>query len=200
MDWTWLSDMFVLGLPWIEKILRPVIVYVFLIVGLRLAGKRELAQLNPFDLVVLLTLSNTVQNAIIGNDNSITGGLLGAATLLLVNYFVVRFLYDHHKIEEIVEGKADRLIEKGILNRPMMERELITVAELEAAARKQGIPSLAEVETAVLEPEGAISFISREPAPEEKRHRELLRRIEDLSYEVKQLKTELNGRHSTVQH
>ena len=71
-----LSDMFYLTLPWTEKVLRPILVYVFLIVGLRLAGKRELAQLNPFDLVVLLTLSNTVQNAIIGDDNSVTGGHL----------------------------------------------------------------------------------------------------------------------------
>ncbi|HEY6327762.1 MAG TPA: DUF421 domain-containing protein, partial [Blastocatellia bacterium] len=78
---TW-ADMFHLGLPLIEKILRPIIVYAFLIIGLRLAGKRELAQLNPFDLVVLLTLSNTVQNAIIGDDNSVSGGLIGAATLL----------------------------------------------------------------------------------------------------------------------
>ncbi len=88
-----LHDMFYLGLPIGEKIVRPIVVYVFLIVGLRLAGKRELAQLNPFDLVVLLTISNTVQNAIIGDDNSVTGGIIGAATLLVVNHFVVRFLY-----------------------------------------------------------------------------------------------------------
>src|SRR5712664_4664537 len=93
-----LHNMFFLGLPVAEKVLRPVVVYVFLIVGLRLAGKRELAQLNPFDLVVLLTISNTVQNAIIGEDNSITGGLIGAATLLLVNHFVVRFLYGHERL------------------------------------------------------------------------------------------------------
>ena len=79
------SDMFHLGLPLAEKVVRPVLVYAFLVVGLRLAGKRELAQLNPFDLVVLLTLSNTVQNAIIGDDNSVTGGLVGASALLLVN-------------------------------------------------------------------------------------------------------------------
>jgi len=76
-------DMFILGLPILEKILLPVIVYFFLVVALRLAGKRELAQLNPFDLVVLLTLSNTVQNALIGNDNTVTGGLIGATTLCL---------------------------------------------------------------------------------------------------------------------
>src|SRR5690242_20854492 len=107
-------DMFVLGLPVAEKILRPVIVYVFLVVSLRLAGKRELAQLNPFDLVVLLTLSNTVQNAIIGEDNSVTGGMIGAATLLVMNYGVVRFLYGHQRLDVLVEGGCDVLIENGV--------------------------------------------------------------------------------------
>src|SRR5271169_1708439 len=107
------KDMFVLGLPLLEKILRPIIVYAFLIVGLRLSGKRELVQMNPFDLVVLLTLSNTVQNAIIGNDNSVSGGIIGATSLLITNYLVVRFLYDHRKLDQIVEGEADVLIENG---------------------------------------------------------------------------------------
>src|SRR3954462_6518159 len=98
MDLT-LHNMFLLGAPIAEKILRPIVVYAFLIVALRLAGKRELAQLNPFDLVVLLTLSNTVQNAIIGNDNSVTGGVIGAATLLTVNYFLVRFVSRHESVE-----------------------------------------------------------------------------------------------------
>src|ERR1041384_1383661 len=96
-DLTMWQDMVSLGVPVLEKILRPVVVYVFLVVSLRLAGKRELAQLNPFDLVVLLTLSNTVQNAIIGDDNSVTGGVIGASTLPVVNYLVVRFLFDHEK-------------------------------------------------------------------------------------------------------
>src|SRR5258708_1257395 len=99
-------DMFVITLTILEKILRPVIVYFFLVVMLRLSGKRELVQLNPFDLVVLLTLSNTVQNAIIGDDNSVSGGLLGATSLLVVNYLVVRFLYKHKALDQIVEGKA----------------------------------------------------------------------------------------------
>ena len=137
------KDMFVLAVPLLEKILRPVIVYVFLIVGLRVAGKRELAQLNPFDLVVLLTLSNTVQNAIIGDDNSVTGGIIGAISLLAVNYVVVRFLYDHHKLEEIVEGSADVLIEDGCVHEDRLKRELITKEELEAAARRQGLESFA---------------------------------------------------------
>src|SRR5438876_10445639 len=106
MNSTLFQNMFSLSLPVAEKVLRPVIVYVFLIIGLRLAGKRELAQLNPFDLVVLLTLSNTVQNAIIGDDNSVTGGIIGASTLLIVNYLVVRYLSRHQKLDELVEGSA----------------------------------------------------------------------------------------------
>src|SRR2546425_8872083 len=115
------SDMFYLGLPWAEKVLRPIFVYVFLILGLRIAGKRELAQLNPFDLVVLLTLSNTVQNAIIGSDNSVTGGIIGAATLLLVNYVVVRFLYTRGTLDRIIEGDAEVLIENGQLRHDMLK-------------------------------------------------------------------------------
>src|SRR6266571_2818645 len=107
------KDMFVLAVPLLEKILRPICVYVFLIVGLRLSGKRELVQLNPFDLVVLLTLSNTVQNAIIGDDNSLTGRIIGATSLLIVKYLVVRCLYKHRSLDQLVEGKDDILIEDG---------------------------------------------------------------------------------------
>src|SRR5271170_7564955 len=109
------TDMFQLGLPIAEKILRPVFVYIFLIVGLRLAGKRELAQLNPFDLIVLLTISNTVQNAIIGDDNTVIGGLIGATTLLAVNFIVVRFLFRHPKLDRLAEGHATTLIHQGKL-------------------------------------------------------------------------------------
>src|SRR6202171_5504884 len=117
------TDMFVLSLPIAENILRPMAVSFFLLIRVRLAGKRELAQLNPFDLVVLLTLSNTVQNAIIGEDNSITGGIIGASTLLLVNYLVVRFLYRHEKLDRFVEGKADMLIESGKVRLERLKRE-----------------------------------------------------------------------------
>src|SRR5215467_13259267 len=126
----------------LEKIVRPILVYFFLIVGLRLAGKRELAQLNAFDLVVLLTISNTVQNAIIGNDNSVLGGLIGAATLLVVNYVVVRFLYSHESLDRMIEGEPDVLIENGQLREDRLKKELITITELEEAAHKQGFSSL----------------------------------------------------------
>ena len=182
------SHMFVLGLPILEKILRPIIVYVFLIIGLRLSGKRELAQLNPFDLIVLLTLSNTVQNAIIGDDNSVTGGLLGAATLLGVNALVVRFLYRHEQLERLVEGEPDVLIENGKIRFDRLNAELITLPELESAAHKQGFASLDEVDRAVLEPGGTVSFIGKKPGPEALRHAELTRRLDQIVSELAALR------------
>jgi uncharacterized membrane protein YcaP (DUF421 family) len=181
-------DMFVLGLPILEKILRPVFVYAFLVIGLRLSGKRELVQLNPFDLVVLLTLSNTVQNAIIGDDNSVSGGIIGATSLLAVNYLVVRFLYDHRKLDQIVEGRADVLVQDGKIQTRRLKKELITVSQLEAAARKQGFASLSEVQECVLEPGGTLSFLARKPPAEELRHREVMQRIEKLADEIGRLR------------
>src|SRR5438309_2445594 len=107
------NSIFTMGAPVVEKIVRPILVYFFLVVVLRIFGKRELAQLNPFDLVVLLSLSNTVQNAIIGNDNSLTGGIVGAFTLLCVNYLVVRFLFRHRRLDQLFEGKPATLVENG---------------------------------------------------------------------------------------
>ena len=183
------ADMFVLGLPLAEKIIRPIVVYIFLIVGLRLAGKRELAQLNPFDLVVLLTISNTVQNAIIGEDNSITGGVIGAATLLVVNYAVVKFLYNHERLDRFLEGDPDVLIEDGVLKADRLKKELITRAELEGAAHKQGFASLDEIDRAILDPGGNICFFAKKPTPDASRHGELLARLDDLSAQLAALRT-----------
>ena len=171
-----------------EKMIRPILVYLFLVVSLRLAGKRELAQLNPFDLVVLLTLSNTVQNAIIGNDNSVTGGIVGATTLLVVNYVVVRFLYSHEKLDRMVEGGAELLIDNGKLCHDRLRKELITITELEEAAHKQGFASLDLVERAILEPGGTICFIGKQPQPEEERFQEVLQRLDAIAHDVATLK------------
>jgi uncharacterized membrane protein YcaP (DUF421 family) len=181
MSW---HDMFVLQLPILEKILRPIIVYVFLLIGLRLAGKRELVQLNPFDLIVLLTLSNTVQNAIIGDDNTVTGGVLGAATLLAVNYVVVRFVHQHKRVEALIEGKRDYLIEDGCVLPDHLNHELMTRAELTAAAHRQGIESLAQVDSAVLEPAGTITFVQKKPSTDDMRHHELMDAIEKLRHDL----------------
>jgi uncharacterized membrane protein YcaP (DUF421 family) len=187
---TW-KDMFVLGLPLAEKILRPIIVYAFLVISLRLSGKRELVQLNPFDLVVLLTLSNTVQNAIIGEDNSVSGGIIGATSLLAVNYLVVRFLYGHKRIDQLVEGSADVLIENGMIRPERLKKELISPTQLEAAARKQGFESLNDVQKCILEPGGNLTFIGKKPATDDIRHQELVERLKNLMEEVVRLRGEL---------
>jgi uncharacterized membrane protein YcaP (DUF421 family) len=179
-----LHDMFTLSLPIAEKILRPIFVYVFLIVALRLFGKREMAQLNPFDLVVLLLISNTVQNAIIGEDNSVTGGIIGAITLLTINLLVVRFMYRHGVLQHLLEGDPDVLMQDGIIKVDRLETQFITRGELEAAAHKQGFVSLDDVDRAVLEPGGSICFFGKKPTPDDTRHDELLARLDKLSAEV----------------
>ena len=171
-----------------EKVLRPVIVYFFLIIGLRLAGKRELAQLNPFDFIVLMTLSNTVQNAIIGNDNSVSGGMIGAATLLAVNYGVVRLVRNHRKLQRALEGRADVLVRNGQIMKDHCDRELISKADLTAAAHKQGIASLHDVDYAVLEPTGTISFIQKRPTPEGSRHAELMTTLQQITTELNEIR------------
>lgn len=183
------KDMFVISLPILEKILRPMVVYFFLVLVLRLSGKRELVQLNPFDLVVLLTLSNTVQNAIIGEDNSVSGGILGASSLLATNYLVVRFLYNHKKLDRLIEGKADVLVENGKVRTQHLKSELITMAQLEAAARKQGFGSLAEVDQCILESGGTLTFIGKKPDLDDQRHREVLTNLDRLRDELALLRS-----------
>jgi uncharacterized membrane protein YcaP (DUF421 family) len=184
-----MTDMFILGLPVIEKIARTVVVYLFIVVGLRLAGKRELAQLNPLDFTVLLTLSNAVQNAIIGEDVSVTGGLISASTLLFVNYAMVRFVFEHPKLERLTEGAPEVLIEGGKLQPDRLHRELISEAELESAARRQGFASLAEVDRAVLEPGGTLSFHGRVPSIEESRFGEVIAKLEQIAEQLAALRS-----------
>jgi uncharacterized membrane protein YcaP (DUF421 family) len=179
------TDMFTLGVPLLEKVARALAVYFFLIVAFRFAGKRLLAQLNPFDLVLILILSNTVQNAIIGPDDSVVGGLVGASVLLLANGGMVRLLYRHPKLETLVEGCETKLMDQGRVLEDALESELMTKMELTTAAHKQGVDSLAEVKTAAIEPGGAIWFERRSPSPEEVRHRELLERLDLLEARLK---------------
>ncbi len=187
------QDMFVLGLPIAEKVLRPLIVYFFLVLSLRLAGKHQLAQLNPFDLVVLLTLSNTVQNAIIGEDNSVSGGLIGAATLLIVNFLVVRFLASHQELNRKVEGDPDALIIGGVIQEDRLRKELLTRSELEAAAHRQGFAGLNEVERAVLEPGGTLSFVAKKPSREQIRQSELRSRLDSISHQLTKIQKSLEN-------
>ena len=182
------NDLFVPGVPLFEKAIRTLVVYVAVLLGLKLAGKRELSQLNPFDLVVLLLLSNTVQNAIIGNDNSIIGGLFGATVLLLTNHFLVRYLFKSGRLDA-VEGSPDVLVSGGKIKRDRLDEEMITVSELEAAARRQGIRSLADVEECRLETGGALTFVPRLPTPEDTQHTEVIQRLDEIERKLDVLTT-----------
>jgi len=175
-------------IPWIEKILRPIIVYAAIVVVIHLAGKRELAQVNSFDLVVLLLISNVVQNATIGDDNSILGGLAGAAALVATNYVVVRFLFNRAKIDRLLEGEPTLLIRDGQIVNTNLDRELITEDELRAALRRQGVADPSEVEQAMLETSGAISVIPKRPTSAERYREDIIARLDELTGEVRALR------------
>jgi len=181
------KDIFVLGAPVAEKILRPVVTYSFLVAVLRVFGKRELAQLNPFDLVVLLSLSNTVQNAIIGNDNSLTGGLLGAFALLGINYLVVRFLFRHRRLDQIFEGQPTVLVEYGNIVKHALSKELLTRAELMTVLHRQGFDSLDDVERCVLEPGGTFYIQRKMPPMEKVEHDEVMQGLQEVKERLDRL-------------
>ncbi len=182
------DHMFQLPLPILEKLLRPVIVYLVLVLLLRLFGKRELAQLNPFDLVVLLSLSNTVQNAIIGDDNSVSGGLIGAFGLLAINWLVVRVLFRSKRLTRVLEGRASLLIRNGQLDLRALERESLTREELLDVIHRQGFQDFHQVHRCELEPNGTFYVEAFDPSAADKRHAELLARIDALSHEVAALR------------
>lgn len=198
---SWLStshffsmEMFYPELPVTEKILRPIIVYIFLVIALRVFGKRELAQLNPFDLVVLLTLANTLQNSIIGNDSSVTGGMIGAFTLLATNYLVVRFLFRHRRLDQVLVGRPAVLIKHGKINTATLAKELLTESELLTVAHRQGFRNLKEIESCVLDPGGTFFIEGKTPPIPDARHAELLAQLERINKQLSELRTQIQTR------
>jgi uncharacterized membrane protein YcaP (DUF421 family) len=189
-----IDSMFHLHLPLLEKILRPIIVYLCLILFLRIFGKRELAQLNPFDLVVLLCLSNTVQNSIIGDDNTVSGGIVGVFSLLSINYLLTRVLFRLPKLNKIIEGKETVLIRNGKVDQEALKREALTELDLKMVLHKQGLRDYSEVERCVLEASGNFYVEQVDPLREGRQRGEILRDIQALTAEVKELKTLLANR------
>ncbi len=183
-----IESMFHLPLPVLEKILRPMIVYLCLVGFLRLFGKRELAQLNPFDLVVLLSLSNTVQNAMIGDDNSVSGGVIGAFSLLAINWLLTLVLFKAPKLDKVVEGTETVLIRRGKVDWEAMKREALTELELKSVIHKQGLNDFSEVEMCVLEPNGTFYVEAIQPSSEDAQRTELMTMVRALSDEVRELK------------
>jgi len=180
--------MFLSQLPLTEKLLRPVVVYLVLIVLLRIFGKRELAQLNPFDLVVLLSLSNTVQNAIIGDDTSVTGGVIGACSLLAINWLVVHLLFRSPRLTRSLEGRATVLVHNGQPDLRVMERETLTREELLAVIHRQGFEGFHQVKRCELEPNGTFYVEPFVPGAADKQHAELMERLEMLQQEIARLR------------
>ena len=184
------SHMFTLDetATWLEKILRPMLVYAALIFLLRVFGKRELGQLNPFDLVVILSLSNTVQNAIIGQDNSLVGGIVGAAALLGINYSVAFLKFKSPKIESFIEGSPLVIIEDSKVNTNAVRGEFLTKEDLDTIAHREGLDSADDIEKCVLDPNGEFLVAGNTRTSEENFRREVLKRLEDLTDQLKELK------------
>jgi uncharacterized membrane protein YcaP (DUF421 family) len=157
MDWAQIwSDVTELQISSGEKILRTVAVYLGLAILLRLAGKRVLAQLNNFDLVVVLLLSNVVQNAVIGPDDSVSGGLLGAATLLAFNAVYVRLGTRNDRLQWLLEGRPTTLVTQGEFDHARIGRLGLKESEVLAALKHQGADSVDEVESARIDPGGSL--------------------------------------------
>jgi uncharacterized membrane protein YcaP (DUF421 family) len=184
-------NLFVPDVSVAEKIIRPILVYMFLVVAVRAAGRRELAQLNSFDLVVLMMLANTVQNATIGNDNSMVGGLIGVSALLAVNWVAVRFLYRHPMVDRLLEGGPVELIRDGRVLRRQLERDVITEEELMEAVRKQGLRDASDVDRAVLETGGTISVVPRRPTRVEEHVHRLDVKLDRIAEELARLAARL---------
>jgi uncharacterized membrane protein YcaP (DUF421 family) len=159
-----LGNIFDLDIGADEKVLRSLLVFIFLVVALRLGGKRELAQINVLDLAVLLLASNALQNALIGNDNSVTGGVIGASTLFAANYLFVRLTFSSARARRILEGRPRVLLRNGEPDRDAMWKEAITETELTNAALEKGFADLSKVGLIVLETNGQLVCLSEPQA------------------------------------
>jgi uncharacterized membrane protein YcaP (DUF421 family) len=155
------TSLFHISVPWWELVIRSVVIYVFLIILLRVTGKRQVGQLAPFDLVLLLVLSNAVQNSMNAGDNSLVGGMIAATTLIAINYVVAMLTYRSKRMEALVEGRPQVLIHNGKLFESVLTDARMTHHELNAALRQAGCISVEEVHCAMMENNGSISVIPK---------------------------------------
>ena len=154
--------MFTLSVPWWEIVMRTIVVYVVVFALLRVSGKRELGQMTPFELVVLLVIANAVQNAMNGGDNSLLGGLIAAVTLVLTNMLFQRVAHRVPFLERIFSSEPTLLVDDGKIIQHHMDREDVSMDELEMAIREKGVENVSEVKAAILEINGDISVIPKE--------------------------------------
>ncbi len=181
--------LFSIGIPVTEKLLRTVVVYAALLFLFRLGGKRTAAQMNSFDLVVLLLISNVVQNAIIGPDDSLLGGLIGATALVVANDLITRLVRRYDAIDRAMEGTQTRLVEDGAFLEGELRRQGIRTSDLEVALRRQGAENVVQVKQADLYPSGAI-VVELRPEAHDASHEDidrLERKIDELTASVERL-------------
>ncbi|MCL7714696.1 DUF421 domain-containing protein [Stenotrophomonas mori] len=158
-----MADMFSLAMPWWAFVLRAVVVYAVVLGMVRLSGKRALGQITPFDVLLIVLLGNAVQNALLGQDTSLAGGLLLAATLIAINYAVGWLSTRYRGMERLLEGEPVLIARDGRLLASVLRRELVTRADFEAALRQQGCRGIDEVALALLETNGHITIVPRRP-------------------------------------
>lgn len=166
----------------LEIVVRTAIIYLAVLIGLRLAGKREVGQMTPFDLVLLILIANAVQNAMTGPDNSIMGGLVAAGTLLLLNFLISRIVFGNKRLRRFVEGTPTILIHNGQLVLKNLAYEHIAPEEIVQALREHGVQTTEEVSLAVLEIDGSISVLRKDELPvmESPHHRFRMRHLKHI--------------------
>jgi uncharacterized membrane protein YcaP (DUF421 family) len=179
--------MFDLHLSLGEKVIRAVLIYLFLVVALRLVGKRELSQLNTLDFIVLLAVSNAVQNGLIGSDDSVTGALAGATTLFLVDGALAFLLFRQLRLRRLVEGTPTVLIDHGEVIEKALRQEEMNREDLLAALQTSGAATFDEVERASLEPSGKVVFVPKDPSQATQQYDDLRQRLDRLTALVEQL-------------
>ncbi len=184
------SNMFTLDaekVTYLEKVVRPLLVYFVMVLLLRIFGKRELAQLNPIDFVLLLLISEAVQNAIIGDDTSLSGGVIGVATLLSVNYLMAFVKFRVPPIEKLIEGAPKILIENGNIKQDALNSEMMTEDDLKVIAHEEGLEDAKEIEKLILNPNGTFLVEAKDDIKDARFKKEVLEKIDKLTKQLSDL-------------
>ena len=188
------SNMFTLDaekVTYLEKVVRPLLIYFVMVTLLRIFGKRELAQLNPIDFVLLLLISEAVQNAIIGDDTSLSGGVIGVVTLLGVNYLMAFIKFRVPPIEKLIEGEPKILIENGKVKPDALNSELMTEDDLKVIAHEEGLEDAKEIEKLILDPNGTFFVEAKDDIKDARFKREVLEKIDKLTKQLSDLQNSL---------
>lgn len=190
------SNMFTLDaekVTYLEKVVRPLLIYFVMVLLLRIFGKRELAQLNPIDFVLLLLISEAVQNSIIGDDTSLSGGVIGVATLLGVNYLMAYVKFRVQPLERLIEGSPVTLIENGKIDNAALKKEMMTEDDLEVIAHEEGLDKADEIEKLTLDPNGTFLVDAKGDIKDARFKREVLEKIDKLTEQLNDLQNSLKN-------